>query len=74
MSNVVIPMAGLGSRFPRDKFHLPKPLIDVNGKPMIQRAIESLDIDGQYYFIIREDEFTSVTKDVISKVCLNWQV
>ena len=41
-------MAGLGSRFPRDKFYLPKPLIDVNGKPMIQRAIESLDIDGQY--------------------------
>ena len=68
MVNIVIPMAGLGSRFPRDKFYLPKPLIDVNGKPMIQRAIESLDIDGQYHFILRNDEFLSITKDVISKI------
>ena len=68
MVNIVIPMAGLGSRFPRDKFYLPKPLIDVNGKPMIQRAIESLDIDGQYHFILRNDEFLSITKDVIGKI------
>jgi NDP-sugar pyrophosphorylase family protein len=68
MVNIVIPMAGLGSRFPRDKFYLPKPLIDVNGKPMIQRAIESLDIDGQYHFILRNDEFLSITRDVIGKI------
>jgi len=66
--NIVIPMAGLGSRFPRDKFYLPKPLIDVNGKPMIQRAIESLDIDGQYYFTLRNDEFLGIQKDVIRKI------
>jgi NDP-sugar pyrophosphorylase family protein len=66
--NIVIPMAGLGSRFPRDKFYLPKPLIDVNSKPMIQRAIESLDIDGQYYFTLRNDEFLDIQKDVISKI------
>ena len=67
MVNIVIPMAGLGSRFPRDKFYLPKPLIDVNGKPMITRALESLDIDGQYHFILRNDEFLKITKDVIAK-------
>jgi NDP-sugar pyrophosphorylase family protein len=71
MVNIVIPMAGLGSRFPRDKFYLPKPLIDVNGKPMIQRAIESLDIDGQYYFVLRNDEFLNIQKDVISKIVKN---
>lgn len=69
--NVLIPMAGLGSRFPKDKYYLPKPLIDINGKPMITRAIESLDIDGQYHFILREDEFTKITKDVISKTVKN---
>jgi NDP-sugar pyrophosphorylase family protein len=69
--NVIIPMAGLGSRFPKDKYYLPKPLIDVNGKPMITRAIESLDIDGNYHFILREDEFTKLTKDVISKTVKN---
>lgn len=66
MVNVVIPMAGLGSRFPREKY-LPKPLIDVNGKPMIVRAIESLDIDAQYHFLIRRDEFTNIIQTVIEK-------
>jgi len=66
--NVIIPMAGKGTRFPKDQY-LPKPLIDVNGKPMIVRAIESLDIkDAQWHFIIRKDNFTNVVKDIISKV------
>lgn len=69
--NIVIPMAGLGSRFPKDQYYLPKPLVDINGKPMITRAIESLDIDGQYYFIIRNDEFSNITKNVISKTVSN---
>jgi len=66
MVNIVIPMAGEGSRFPRDQY-LPKPLIDINGKPMIVRAIESLDIDGQYHFVIRKNEYSEIVKDIISK-------
>ena len=66
MVNVIIPMAGEGSRFPKDQY-LPKPLIDVNGKPMIVRAIESLGITGQYHFIIRQNEYTHIVKDIISK-------
>ena len=34
--NVLIPMAGAGSRFETAGYTFPKPLIDVNGKPMIQ--------------------------------------
>lgn len=49
--NILIPLAGLGSRFPNSK--LPKPLIDVNGKPMIQRAVESMGISGNLIFITR---------------------
>ena len=67
MVNVVIPMAGFGTRFPKEKYYLPKPLIDINGKPMITRAIESLDIDGQYYFVLRNDDFLKIIQDVISK-------
>jgi NDP-sugar pyrophosphorylase family protein len=63
-------MAGEGSRFPKDQY-LPKPLIDVNGKPMIVRAIESLGIEGQYYFIVRKNEYTQIVKDIISKVVKN---
>jgi dTDP-glucose pyrophosphorylase len=39
---MVIPMAGLGSRFADVGYLMPKPLIDVGGKPMIQRVVENL--------------------------------
>ena len=63
-------MAGEGSRFPKNQY-LPKPLIDVNGKPMIVRAIESLDIDGQYHFIVRRNEYTPIIVEIISKTVKN---
>ena len=39
MINVVIPMAGRGSRFSEAGYELPKPVIDVKGKPMIDWVI-----------------------------------
>jgi UDP-N-acetylglucosamine diphosphorylase / glucose-1-phosphate thymidylyltransferase / UDP-N-acetylgalactosamine diphosphorylase / glucosamine-1-phosphate N-acetyltransferase / galactosamine-1-phosphate N-acetyltransferase len=73
MINVIIPMAGLGSRFPKDQYMLPKPLIDVNGRPMIVRAIESLCMpaDAQWHFIIRRDEFTDAVKKIVQSVVTN---
>ena len=53
--NVVIPMAGNGSRFAQEGYILPKPLIDVQGVPMIQRVVENLNIDGKYIFIVRQE-------------------
>ena len=49
--NILIPMAGLGSRFPNYK--LPKPLIDVNGMPMVKAAVQTLGLDGKFIFIVR---------------------
>lgn len=66
MINVVIPMAGSGTRFPRERY-LPKPLIDVNGKPMVVRAIESIDIQAKWFFLIKQDEYTEIIKSVIAK-------
>src|SRR5689334_6975727 len=42
--NVVIPMAGLGSRFAKAGYTIPKPLIPVLGKPMYAWAAESLPL------------------------------
>jgi NDP-sugar pyrophosphorylase family protein len=50
--NIVIPMAGRGERFKKDGYDKPKPLIEVNGKAMIEYAIESLGIDGNFIFIV----------------------
>ena len=52
---VLIPMAGAGSRFVREGYTFPKPLIDVKGKPMIQRVVENLDFDCEYVFLVRKE-------------------
>lgn len=52
--NILIPMAGAGSRFANVGYRKPKPLIDVNGKPMIQRVVENLDIEGKYIFLVQQ--------------------
>jgi dTDP-glucose pyrophosphorylase len=53
--NILIPMAGLGSRFTEKGYSLPKPLIKIFNKPMIQLVIDSLDIDGNYIFVVQKD-------------------
>jgi NDP-sugar pyrophosphorylase family protein len=52
---ILIPMAGEGSRFAKEGYTFPKPLIDVNGKPMIQRVVENLDFDSEYIFLVRRE-------------------
>jgi dTDP-glucose pyrophosphorylase len=42
MLNIVIPMAGRGSRFQEAGFQLPKPLVPVHGQPMIRVVIENM--------------------------------
>lgn len=51
MLNIVIPMAGRGSRFADAGFTCPKPLIPVHGKPMIQVVIENLRPRCEHRFI-----------------------
>jgi len=50
---ILIPMAGEGSRFAKEGYTFPKPLIDVNGKPMIQSVVENLNFDAEYIFLVR---------------------
>ena len=42
MMQIIVPMAGRGSRFSSAGFTVPKPLIPVGGKPMIQWVIENV--------------------------------
>jgi beta-phosphoglucomutase-like phosphatase (HAD superfamily)/dTDP-glucose pyrophosphorylase len=55
--NVLIPMAGAGSRFEQMGYTFPKPLIDVNGKPMIQVITENLNIDAKHIFIVQKKHY-----------------
>lgn len=51
MLNIVIPMAGKGSRFAESGYILPKPLIEVKGKPMIYRVTENIAPQQEHRFI-----------------------
>ena len=53
--NVLIPMAGAGKRFFDAGYIFPKPLIEVDNKPMIQWVIESLNLKANYIFIIQKE-------------------
>lgn len=50
---VLMPMAGLGSRFAAAGYDTPKPLIPVDGKPMALRAAEDLPEPDAYVFVLR---------------------
>ena len=66
--NVLIPMAGLGSRFSSQGYAFPKPLIEVKGKPMIQLVVENLNIDGQYTFIVLKEHIEKYNIDKMLKL------
>lgn len=56
MLNIVVPMAGAGSRFAKAGFKMPKPLIPVRGIPMIRLVIENIrpQRDHRFIFIVQE--------------------
>jgi HAD superfamily hydrolase (TIGR01509 family) len=53
--NVLIPMAGAGSRFEKAGYTFPKPLIDVNGSPMIKVVVDNLNFDSHHIFITQHE-------------------
>jgi HAD superfamily hydrolase (TIGR01509 family) len=55
--NVLIPMAGAGSRFEKAGYTFPKPLIEVNGKPMIQVVVENINIDAKHIFVVQKSHY-----------------
>jgi len=55
--NVLIPMAGAGSRFEKAGYTFPKPLVDVNGKPMIQIVVDNLNIDARHIFLVQKSHY-----------------
>lgn len=52
--NILIPMAGAGSRFEKAGYTFPKPLINVRNKTMIQMVVDNLNISGRYIFVVQK--------------------
>lgn len=63
--NVLIPMAGAGSRFQQAGYSFPKPLIPVNGKPMIQVVVENLGVEANFIYVVQKDHRERFNLDVM---------
>jgi HAD superfamily hydrolase (TIGR01509 family) len=73
--NVLIPMAGAGSRFEQAGYTFPKPLIDVNGKPMIQRVVDNLNIDARHIFIVQKSHYEKYAlKHMLNLIAPNCEI
>ena len=71
--NVLIPMAGEGSRFKAAGFDLPKPLIDVNGISMIETVYKNIGINAHYIFIAQKKDIDKYKiKEHLSKFCMDF--
>lgn len=51
MLNIVVPMAGRGSRFAQAGYKMPKPLIDIYGRPMIEYVVKNICPDREHRFV-----------------------
>jgi HAD superfamily hydrolase (TIGR01509 family) len=63
--NILIPMAGAGSRFATAGYTFPKPLIDVEGKPMIQVVVDNLNIDATYIYVVQKEHRAKYNLDTL---------
>ncbi len=63
--NVLVPMAGAGSRFEKAGYSFPKPLIDVKGEPMIKVVSENLNLDANFIYIVQKSHREKYNLDTL---------
>ena len=71
--HIIMPMAGEGSRFLKEGWDTPKPLIELKGLPLFMRAIGSVNSDNislKYSFIVRQEHIDKYQMDEKIKVIL----
>lgn len=77
MLNIVVPMAGKGSRFAKDGYKLPKPLIDVNGKHMIEVIINNLKptCKHRFIFVCQNEHIVKFNLgNIFKNACVNFEM
>jgi NDP-sugar pyrophosphorylase family protein len=65
---VVIPMAGLGSRFVKEGYQKPKPFIDVLGKTMIERVMDNLSLPEANYILLARREHIEREANLVAQL------
>ena len=68
MINIVIPMAGAGSRFAKAGYAKPKPFLDVLGRPMIVHVLENLRMPNANYILIARKEHMEAERELVAEI------
>lgn len=72
--HLLLPMSGQGTRFQKAGYTLPKPLIPVSGKPMIERLLGVFPESWPTTAILAENHFTTDLPQTLSRVRPNIQI
>ena len=71
--HIIMPMAGEGSRFKKEGYIVPKPLLPIDGTYFFNKALSSLDNVVRFYdwvqytFIVRQEHIDNYNIDKIIK-------
>ena len=72
MLRIAILMAGRGQRFIDAGFSVPKPLIDVYGKPMIQKVVENIMLPATFTFYVLAEHYKKYSLNyILPLICKN---
>ena len=72
---ILIPMAGRGKRFEDAGYSFPKPLIDINGKTMIQIIIDNLNFSAEHILICQKEHYEKYAlKELLDLITPNCKI
>lgn len=74
---IVIPMSGFGERFRKAGYSVPKPLIEIDGKPIIAHVIELFPGESDFTFICNQDHLREPSynmQEIIHHYCPNGKI
>lgn len=74
MINIVIPMAGAGSRFAKAGYKKPKPFIDVLGKPMICHVLDNLNMPNAKFILLARAEHYNNEQETVNWIKEHYNV
>ena len=72
---IIIPMSGIGKRFQEVGYKEPKPLIEVDGKPMIEHVINLFPQENNFSFICNDLHLKETNmKKILKDICPNGKI
>lgn len=74
---IIIPMSGFGERFRQAGYSVPKPLIEIDGKPIIAHVIDMFPGEEHFIFICNQDHLDHPNyqmASIIKRYCPSGQV